>query len=279
MANIEEVWNSIQFVIVLYKESLQNTKTFKSLESAHFTSNIKLNLFVYDNSPLPKKQNFIHNRFNIIYVSDINNSGLSKAYNKGFTHAITNNKKFVILLDQDTEFSNDFFIKYEQAVLNNQDIEIFAPKLVLSNGKIFSPCIYKYKRGWYPNEVGFGINKLKNLVPVNSGVMLSVRLYQKVGGYNEDLKVDFIDFQFMEKVINFTNEFYVIEEIGLQEFSDQSEDFESQLKRYYIYLADVKAIKKKITSSIEYFVIVIVHTLKLSIKYKSIAFFTHLIKA
>ena len=70
----------IFFVIVLYKSSLEDSKTINSLESIIGDG---FNLYVYDNSPERQYENdnFEFKNFKIKYYHDGTNPGLSTAYN------------------------------------------------------------------------------------------------------------------------------------------------------------------------------------------------------
>jgi hypothetical protein len=269
-------WNDVLLIIVLYKENLFNTLTFKSISEASNKSNLLLDLFVYDYSPNPNRFNSTdvrYNNFNILYFSDKDNKGLSVAYNRGIEYGRKKEKKFVLMLDQDTVFSENIFSDYERAVHEFPYINIFAPILLIENDKIFSPCVYKLKRGWHPKKISTGVNYLFKFVPVNSGVMLSMNVFNRVGLYNENLRVDFIDFQFMEKVRKFYKTFCVVGTIGRQSFSANTYDLESELTRFKIFLCDIGNIdKKNIFDSITWFLNIIVRIGKLTIKYQRFDF-------
>ena len=64
-----------------------------------------LDLFLYDNSPEFNKNLidlFNQYNYNIQYIPDYNNSGVSRAYNQAFKLGKEMKKKYILLLDQDT---------------------------------------------------------------------------------------------------------------------------------------------------------------------------------
>jgi GT2 family glycosyltransferase len=267
-----EFWDDVLLVIVLYKEELFKTLTYKSIAEAAKYANLIIDLFVYDNSPEPKMFSLFDEQssnFNIKYCSDTNNSGLSVAYNRGVEVAREKRKRNVLMLDQDTFFPKKMFYEYESAALAFPNISIFAPLLLIEDDKIFSPCTYKMKRGWHPKNINTGINLLSNFLPVNSGVMISMDVFNKVGVYNEKLRVDFIDFQFMEKVRKMYKEFYVLNLEGRQSFSSSTYNLNLELARFDIYVSDVRSIDKiGILDKSIWLLNIIFRMFKLTIKYR-----------
>ena len=68
-------------IIVLYQTPLEQALTIQSLSKNLKLLNQKLDLFVYDNSPIPlyQQSNFTYKLFRVHYISDIKNSGISIA--------------------------------------------------------------------------------------------------------------------------------------------------------------------------------------------------------
>lgn len=235
--------SDIQFVIVLYKCKLQDSATFISLSAALEKETIehKADLFIYDNSPYEQQNSPVNDYWNITYKSDLFNSGLSVAYNMAASHAKYHAKKYLLLLDQDTTFPIDTIRVYLESINSNTDIKLFAPILKIENGRIMSPCRYVNKWGKLINHISPGIHSLKNYVPVNSGLCVSVDAFFLVGSYNEKIKVDGADFQFIERFKKkLSSTFYVLNLEIAQDFSLFETNLNNILPRFKIFLTDVK---------------------------------------
>src|SRR5690606_3747179 len=194
-----------------------------------------LSFYIYDNSAKPQVIS-LESENDIYYEHDCNNSGISRAYNQGAKYAKENNKKWILVLDQDTVLPIDWYIAYYQAVRDNYQLKLFAPILLIRNNVIFSPCKYKMKRGFHLDEITSGRHSLYKVSPVNSGMLISVKEFFAVGGYNEKVKLDFSDFQFIERFRKKNEFFYVVNLICNQDFSNDNPSVESQVFRFIYYV-------------------------------------------
>lgn len=262
-------------VVVLYQQSIGQSLTLQSLHLNLERSGMKMDVFVYDNSPEPQavEHFFSWKSFNIYYTHDPHNGGLSKAYNAGAVKARLLKKEWLLLLDQDTIFNADFLEIYAKAVRENPQLKIFAPLLQLENGKIFSPCLKRHKRGYPPKKIALGRHHLSKYSPVNSGLLVSLKLFLNVGGYNEKLKIDFCDFQFLEKVVKVSPYFFLTTATGLQNYSNAEKSVQKQQYRFKMYLQDaVNCDKPSLADRLGFFYAVTRHTLGLALKLRSFSF-------
>ncbi|RFM35849.1 glycosyltransferase family protein [Chitinophaga silvisoli] len=211
---------SILPVIVLYKQKLENAKSLAVLNDYLKAMGAEMDLFVYDNSPEPMYENSItFGNFKVQYVHDKVNAGVSKAYNTGAAYGLTLKKSWLLLLDQDTVFPSNFPVIYEDAVNRNPDIPLFAPVLKTQHGDIMSPGIYRRKRVYWVKSVPEGKYSLQKYSPVNSGLLINLDAFQKAGGYNGAVRLDFADFQFIERLARHYNWFYTLDLVCEQDFS------------------------------------------------------------
>ena len=101
-------------VIVLYKDLLAQSESFKSLSEA-IPKSIRISLFVFDNSPtrgaLPHSD-----AWDITYQHEPSNIGVSLAYNEAFKLASQLQKKWLLLADQDTKFPATLFSDYQTGI-------------------------------------------------------------------------------------------------------------------------------------------------------------------
>ena len=142
---MEDFFNKLLIIIVTYKEPYNESKSFssllKSVDEKYFPN---LNFFIYDNSPTSYVNSesildCVYKKINITYIHDPSNAGLGVAYNKGASIAEENKKKWLLILDQDTDFPKDIIKEYFKAVISNSDVDVFAPTLFTDNMKLISP--------------------------------------------------------------------------------------------------------------------------------------------
>lgn len=263
---------SLITVIVLYETKITDSATYKSLDSAlvHFDSD--LDLIIYDNSNIAHydQRTFHLNKFRITYFHDADNPGVSKAYNVAASYAQRLKKNWILLLDQDTSFDVNIFHCYQESIEMYPDVKLFAPILKLSSGEIFSPCRYLFKRGFHLKSIKPGIHSLKNMSPVNSGMLIDLNCFVSVGGYNEKVKLDFSDFQFIERFRSQVNKFVVVNSTAFQDFSDSLTEIDQKLNRYRIYCECARSCDVKSTSDLlQYSLVTFLRALKLILKFKS----------
>lgn len=263
--------NAPLIIIVLYETLLDDSESFKSLALVNPVKT-PLNVVVYDNSAEPQ-QIPEHTSFGIEYFHDPCNSGVSRAYNYGAVRAEERKLEWILLLDQDTRMPPDFLNRYARAATQNPEIKLFAPVLRLANGRIFSPFAYKFNRGFHLQKISEGQYSLFKIAPVNSGMMISVKAFMECGGYNEKVKLDFSDFQFIRRFRKRYSQFYVMDINCLQDFSDNNLLLDDQLRRFRFYCEGALAIEKENSmDTFIYPVVVMARALKLSLRFKSFKF-------
>lgn len=258
--------DSLLIIIVIYKRALEACESFQSILGMR-AGNTKLNVFVYDNSPTSQHiENY--DSLKLSYFHDPKNSGVSKAYNVGVDHAGKNQKEWVLLLDQDTRLPNSILEDYGRAIPENPDINLFAPVLKLKNGKIFSPSRYRFKRGFYVDKMAAGAQSLYKFAPVNSGIMVKVAAFLKVGGYNENVKLDFSDFQFIERFRKQYPHFHVMNVECIQDFSNDDGSLESQSVRFRYFCEGARNMEgQRIWDSLQYNAVVFSRAFRLALRF------------
>lgn len=222
---------NILLVIVIYKTNLFISKTFQTfINKCHNTF-----LFVYDNSPIAQSIN----NPNIYYLHDKGNSGLSVAYNKAANYAIKKNFKWLLLLDQDTDFSGLSIKDYENAILNNPEIKIFAPHIKCGE-KFMSPVKVWNKMMKLQNYVPTGIINLSKYTLINSGICVNVDAMIECGGYNDKVFLDYSDFEFLEKFKRKYTKAFIIDKDITQNLSVFSDNKDTTINRYRLYCKSIK---------------------------------------
>ncbi|MGD0235765.1 MAG: glycosyltransferase [Syntrophorhabdales bacterium] len=260
-------------ILVLYNTRLDESETFRSLAKSVQQSGGTLDLLVYDNSAAPMfSGDKIYGGYTIHYMHDETNPGVSKAYNEGAKLARALDKKWLLLLDQDTTFPEDALDRYEEAMDENPDRVLFTPVLV-SEGKICSPCTYRFGRGFYPKTVPTGPQSLQKKSVLGSGLCISLEAFESVGGFNENIRLDFADQEFVSRYKTHFTDVVVIRatcEHGLSVHA--SYDLKSSLKRFSYYCEGAKRSINGFTNGCTFLVNAVIHTARLSIRYRSVRF-------
>lgn len=268
------ILDSILPILVVYKQNLRNSISLNALSIHLDKTGIRLDLFVYDNSPaLSELASFKFKQFDITYIHDPLNSGVSKAYNTGAKFGSTKNKEWIMLLDQDTSFPDDFMIKYQEASIKNPEIKLFCPILITQFGQIMSPCVYRHKQGQWVKQLNKGVYSLYSFSPVNSGMMINLKAFNQVGGYNESVRLDFADFQFIERFKNSFKMFCVIDLVCRQEFSGFEKNIVTLKNRFVLFCEGARNCDRCIFSdNIWYLFAVLRRLIGLTLKTKKISF-------
>jgi rhamnosyltransferase len=263
------------FIIVLYNCQLANSKSYISIINSLKLEDEKAGLFIYDNSP--DAQIIADDPTNwseIKYIHDKNNSGLGVAYNTGAEFGRRNGYQWIGLIDQDTEFASDYIRKINGAQKTYPTIKLFAPMLRLKNGEPFSPIKFR-NRQWSTILLPAGIYSLFKYCPVNSGIIIHIAAYSKVGGYVNEIRLDFADFQFIERYKIHFADFCLLDSIGIQDFSNNEPDVNKAVSRFKIYLdCAFRCTRKSIMDDMFYLYIVSRHALALTYRFKTKRFIT-----
>lgn len=268
-------------VIVLYKSTLDESESFRTLLKANENSESVLTLLVYNNSPeywVYNNEEFVG--LSIIYVSDPLNSGVSKAYNLGYKCAIKLYKEYILLLDQDTSLEESFFKSFFDA----------KDKYTKSGNELFCPMMMKGKELLSPGRkylfttrkienITAGEHVLKDLAVINSGLIISVDLFGLVGGFNEKIKLDFSDFDFLKRSLKFSKNIIVLDTSCQHTLSSEGYlSMQSALIRFDYYLEGAFHLEKSRLYSLGLMLWSFLRALKLDFRYKTISFTSRIIQ-
>lgn len=267
-----ESLNSFLFVVVIYNQSLNDSPAFISLSEQLQKHGLTANLAVYDNS-FEKKQVQSTKHFTIHYVHDASNPGISKSYNRASQLASDLGKEWLLFFDQDTILSSVSFNSYLKAA-NDLNLQLAVPSLLLADGRVFSPCKVIFKKGKMLKEVLPAGNYLfSDYSFVNSGLLIKQSLFQNAGGYNEAVKLDYADFQFIEKLRNITAGFTLLDFTLQHSFSDASDNKDNTKRRFMLFINDIKNCSRRNGwDDLLYFRIVLIRSIKLTLKFRTFFF-------
>lgn len=270
MSSISEVLG----VVVVYNLPLAESKTLSSLSESLTLLNGEMDLLIYDNSPAPLMSSEVHRMFpfTIHYYHNPENPGVGAGYNAGAALAEKLNKKWLLILDQDTSFPNDALKKYVEGIENYQEHNLFAP-ILSSEAGIYSPSKYYFKRGKIWKNPRPGVHDLKNRMLLNSGLMINLHAFMQVGGYREKIKLYFSDFNFIERFRRRYKQFVALPIVCLHELADLSSlELPSASKRFTHYCEGAFRSVESKQDLMQIWITVFLRAAKLSVRYKSVVF-------
>lgn len=250
----------ILIVVVLYNQDLFCCETYLSLLRGS-----DCDVFVYDNSPvcltglekIPANWKYIH---------DPKNPGLGKAYNEAARYAASINRKWILIADQDTAFPINVIDSYLADINKSRNVSLFSP-VIVSNGKVISPVSTGFFRSQPSVAEAAGIQPFSKFFPINSGIMIRLETLVEAGGYNEDVFLDYSDYEFCRRLAEKEKAFFVIDRVCRQSFSNDGNGGENKLARFELFCRSVRNCSHKgLKDSLYINFVVLKRTLSLCIK-------------
>jgi len=196
--------SSILAVVVVYNCELSQSHSVSSLfqilnENPELAKHFSVVL--YDNSPQAQSPAAPHG-FPTHYVHDPSNGGLATAYNFALARAESEEREWLLLLDQDTSLTREFIAELLEAAntLHTQpEVAAIVPKLLV-HGKVHSPAIPftdQMRRQFLPPTAALtpdvvGVQP-QRLSAYNSGSTLRVAALRSIGGFPAEFWLDFLD--------------------------------------------------------------------------------------
>jgi GT2 family glycosyltransferase len=186
--------------IVLYNKKLSDSVTYNRIKE----TNYPIDFVIFDNSTSDYQNESACIENNHKYLSVNENVGLSKAYNRIFEYATSMQYNYIILFDDDSSISEDYFLKLEQHLKNNE--QVIAPIICDANDKIWGPkehaniSMLKYiksKREPLSIEKIIKMEKNNELSAINSGLVINYDVFSKYT-YDESLFLDCVDWKFCD---------------------------------------------------------------------------------
>jgi GT2 family glycosyltransferase len=203
----------VTIVVVLYKLKPEESKTFQTLKPI-MNSTISpfkdIELIIYDNSPT--KHDFTPPRIegiHITYYHDPRNLGIASAYNYAWSAAKENNSQWLLLLDHDTELTQEYF----NSILTIEDVPenvaAVVPKINSENTMI-SPVYSHSLRPLKEERPSPGVQD-QPVMAINSGALISVPFLNEINGFNEDFPLDYLDHWLFYKIYEKGRKVYLID--------------------------------------------------------------------
>ena len=256
-------------IVVLYNIDLLESVVYKDI-LANCDS-----FLIYDNSANPLNEKYATEH--VYYHHDSNNGGVSAAYNYGAKIAKElGGVEAILLLDQDTKFQPGLIETIERELIQHPDVSLFVPQVTYGNNLPFSPIL----RGFFGKNhiLPEGMYSLRQYLPVNAGACIRLNAFDKVGGYNPDIRLDFADFDFFSRLCEVNPYFRVVNVSAYQSFSNDEKDSDRLFGRYRLFIEGARYARKNPFISKRVVYDVIKHTVALTLRTRSLKFLKYFIK-
>lgn len=266
---------NITILICLYNKEIKDSNTIQSLlKSSKLIENTKI--FIWDNSPIKldvKSLDFLDLNFkNLIYKHTQENVVLSKVYNSVIEEQNDVNS-YLALFDDDSEIPKSFLNKLKEQIELNPTINLFLPQ-IYSNSILVSPAkdfVIKTRR---IKNLQAGILRSNYVTAINSGMVISNRVFKNGFRYNEKLNFYGTDNFFMNQFAKTYKEIFVLD-VKIEH--DLSFNSSNDIKNKIRIFKEIKRANKLIYSQNKFERMIIIFnnfivSCKLCIKHKSLAF-------
>ena len=171
--------------IVVYNKDISQSVTCERIKKIA----PEIDVLVVDNSDKRNNNSVLCKELGIRYLSMNGNKGLSKAYNAAIDRS--KDSELLILFDDDTEVSEEYFAKLDNEIGSKPDIDIFAPIIKGQDGVIYSPNEFNFLRNHF-------ISSSEQIVSqdafnaIASCLAIRMRVFDNYR-FNEKLFVDQVD--------------------------------------------------------------------------------------
>lgn len=146
---------NILYIVVIYGIRKEQSAAYRSLLTYLPEGERSRNVYIHDNT--------LHNVY------------LAQAYNEGFSYAEEHGFSHIVLLDHDTELTEEYLSSLRRAITSAPEA-VWVPTLCTARGKRLSPF-----RRW-------GMK-----IAFNSGMLIPVTAIRKIGGFNTAYPLDYLD--------------------------------------------------------------------------------------
>lgn len=205
----------LYIIIVIYKTRLENSLTYKTLKNnLERLKTLGTKLLIYNNSSeieIPPTNDYVVH-------TPTENLMLAGAYNYALNDAEQGGYKWLLLLDQDTELTEEYFSELLKffSTKENDNYDIVLP-ILRSREFYLSPIICKKDIGpfAYIGQVQSqdDMSKLEDssfIVAYNSVSLLSVSVLKQIGGFGNQYQLDMLDYYYYYKLSQINCKVYIL---------------------------------------------------------------------
>ena len=119
--------------IVLYQTDYLE---LKKVINSFFNANLRVVLYIIDNSSLKTIKNFLEDDSRIVYFHNPSNPGFGAAHNIAIKKAIASGSKYHFIVNPDVFFESDVITPMVNHMQKNPDIGMIMPKILNEDGTI-----------------------------------------------------------------------------------------------------------------------------------------------
>jgi hypothetical protein len=265
---------NLTILICLYNKDISDSATLQSLLKAKdFLDDFKV--FIWDNSIdviNPDSLKFLKNNFkNLTYKHTPENTVLSKIYNYVIDDLEVDS--YLMLCDDDSNIPEHFFEILEEQIKSNPFINLFLPQ-IYSNALLVSPAKDYLITTSFIKYLKPGLLTSDYTTAINSGMVISSRVFRNGFRYNENLNFYGTDNYFMNQYSKNNESLIVLDSKFIHSLSfSASNDLKNKLRIFgEIRRANSIIYSKEFTKrqivSFNNFVVAV----KLCLKYKTLDF-------
>jgi GT2 family glycosyltransferase len=196
--------SSILAIVVVYNCEFSQSHSVSSLFQI-LSDNPELakhfSVVLYDNSAQPQSP-VSPPDFPTHYVHDPSNGGLATAYNLALARAESEEREWLLLLDQDTTLTREFIselVETAETLRTRPEVAAIVPKLLV-HGNVHSPAIpfTDQMRRQFLRPTQALTHDVVGVLPqrlcaYNSGSTLRVAALRSIGGFPTEFWLDFLD--------------------------------------------------------------------------------------
>ncbi|MFZ4725598.1 MAG: hypothetical protein ACOYMD_09135 [Paludibacter sp.] len=239
--------DSIEIVIVLYRCTLTESVAFQTLTKNLEKISIDYELIIYNNDA----ETSIQEVENYLIVNANANNMLFGAYNFALNRAIENNKKWLLLLDQDTIVTIKYLTEVKCFLENNSlnTKYIAAVPVLKKNDLHLSPIIFSPVFGPYLSykPVDNNSDKRRCISAYNSASLLNVSFMKSIGGFSSKYPLDMQDHWYFYEFYKSKKHIYIMNCILEQDLSLLDMENSMSVNRYKIYLQSQRKFAKELS--------------------------------
>lgn len=181
---------SLSIAIVIYNKEMSESITYQNLSKVSCYKS--LHIIVVDNSEIKNSNLEYCSVHDIEYISMYGNKGLSKAYNAAIE--VSKADDVIILMDDDTDITDNYFITLIKSLQKHPETDIFAPIVYGQDGIIYSPNEFGFLKNHFILDPKQKISKDK-FNAIASCLAIRLRVFENYR-FNEVLFVDQVDQNF-----------------------------------------------------------------------------------
>lgn len=135
-----------------------------------------------------------------IHLIDLhNNFGIAYAQNRGVEYARKLQAKYLLFSDQDTIFPENYISMMKEKICSYQLNTIFAPVFFNNTKNQIEPLATTIKESVIP----ISSQPISVLHAISSGTVISLIDFEKIGFFDEDLFIDYVDFEWCWRARHF----------------------------------------------------------------------------